>query len=239
LRIETAELVHSQNASAFKLEVHSVDSESIGCQKVRRPKLVQLELFQFSNRSCITTHHAIPTAQVHMANSVAIPQDIIYQVISEVGDERELLKQCALVSSSFLLPSRKQLFSEIYLRTERAAQRLRQCLIKNPIIQSFVKRIAIGPWLLDESNRLFNSSSLPTILQLQFCCLESFWISSVNYDRLDWNYFSSELKDALSNIIHSSTLETLHESHQCANYPLSRYCPSYDIAVAIHPASSF
>jgi hypothetical protein len=141
---------------------------------------------------------------------VAIPQDIIYQVISEVGDDQGLLKQCALVSSSFLLPSRKQLFSQIYLNTEGAAQRLHQCLIKNPIIQSFVKHIAmIQPWTSEESNRLFNSPSLPAILQLPFCCLEILSISSVYYDCVDWNDLSSELKDALSNIIHSSTLETL------------------------------
>jgi hypothetical protein len=49
----------------------------------------------------------ITTTQVHMAVSVAIPQDIIDHVIAAVGDDKPLLKQCALVSSSFLLPGNK------------------------------------------------------------------------------------------------------------------------------------
>jgi hypothetical protein len=47
-----------------------------------------------------------------MANSAAI----IDNVIAAVGDDKHVLKQCALVPSSFLLPSHKQLFSEILSR---------------------------------------------------------------------------------------------------------------------------
>jgi hypothetical protein len=143
-----------------------------------------------------------------MVNSVAIPQDIIYKVIAAVGaDDKKLLKQCALVSSSFLLPSRKQLFSEIDVGSERAAQRLHQCLIQNPVIQSFVRRIAIRPPF---SRSLLDSTSLLAIIRLQFCCLESLSISSVHsWDDLNWNNLSGELKNALSNLIHSSTLKTL------------------------------
>jgi hypothetical protein len=55
---------------------------------------------------------------------------------------------------------------------------------------------------------LMNSASLPVMLQLPFCCLESFSIGWA-CNPLNWNSFSSELKDALSHIIHSSTLKTL------------------------------
>jgi hypothetical protein len=55
-----------------------------------------------------------------------IPQDIIDKIIAEVGDDTRLLKQCSLVSSSFLLPSRRQLFSRITLSDDQACQRIWQ-----------------------------------------------------------------------------------------------------------------
>ena len=44
----------------------------------------------------------------HMAKSMDISQDIIDNIISAVGDDTHLLKQCSLVPSSFLLPSCKR-----------------------------------------------------------------------------------------------------------------------------------
>ncbi|KIL56625.1 hypothetical protein M378DRAFT_89061 [Amanita muscaria Koide BX008] len=148
-----------------------------------------------------------------MANSVAIPQDIIDNIIEAVGDDSRLLKNCALVSSSFLLPSRKRLFSQISLRDDQACQRLHQFLVENPVIQSFVRSIAIRYQTFQ-----LNCTSLVAILQLTFCYLESFSIIDINIgkqwywdqDPSNWNDFSSELKDALSTIIHSSTLKTLY-----------------------------
>jgi hypothetical protein len=156
-----------------------------------------------------------------MANSVAIPQDIINNIIKAVGDDNRLLKKCALVSSAFLLPSRKHLFSEIYLRFEgdrgdQACQRLHQFLVENPVVQSFVRSITIyRDWGYNDSDPhlQWNRTSLIAILRLPFCCLESFSINT-GYPLTpltpNWNDFSSELKDALSTIIHSSTLKTLY-----------------------------
>ena len=136
-----------------------------------------------------------------MANSVAIPQDIIYNIIEAVGDDKRLLKACALVSSSFLLPCRKHLFSKLSLirASDQTCQRLHQFLVENPVVQSFVRSITIGLY------KLLNCTSIIAILRLPFCCLESFSIFGWN-----WNNFSSELKDTLSTVIHSSTLKTLH-----------------------------
>jgi hypothetical protein len=141
-----------------------------------------------------------------MAKSVEIPQDIIDNVIAAVGDDNRLLKQCTLVSSSFLLPSRKQLFSTITLNCDQICQGIHQFLVQNPVIQSSVRAISL------ETSRPYytrsewmNGTSLLAILQLPFCRLERFTIR-IN---CDWSSFSSELKDALLNIIHSSTLKTL------------------------------
>ncbi|KAM6492892.1 hypothetical protein JOM56_011026 [Amanita muscaria] len=151
-----------------------------------------------------------------MANSVAIPQDIIDNIIEAVGDDTGcLLKKFALVSSSFLLPSRKRLFSELSLRDDQACQRLHQFLVENPVIRSFVRSIAIR-YSSSKSRLQLNRTLLIPILRLTFCCLESFSIDfetgrrwDWNLDPSNWNDFGSKLKDALSTIIHSSTLKTL------------------------------
>ena len=107
-----------------------------------------------------------------------------------------------LMSSSFLLPSRKHLFSELTLRRDHACQRLHQVFVENPVVQSFVKSITIMPY------EPLNYTSLIAVLRLPFCCLESFSIIGNNlWTPLNWNVFSSELKDALSTVIHLSTLK--------------------------------
>jgi hypothetical protein len=155
-----------------------------------------------------------------MAKSIDIPQDVIDNVIAAVGDNKRLLKQCSLVSSSFLLPSRKQLFSRITLRSDSGCQRIHQFLVQNPVIQSSVRAITLTEYIDSDFEysdysepEWMNSTSLLAILLLPFCCLECFSIN-VNPDywsaeRRKWNDFSSEMKDALSNIIHSSNLKTL------------------------------
>ena len=151
-----------------------------------------------------------------MAKSIDIPQDIIDNVIAAVGDDTRLLKQCALVSSSFLLPSRKQLFSKISIGSDQSCQRVHQILVQNPAIQSFVRTITLyaESKLAKLANRNFNPSEwmngieLLAILRLPFCCLERFSII-VSREDWNWNEFSSEMKDALSNIMHSPTLKSL------------------------------
>jgi hypothetical protein len=150
-----------------------------------------------------------------MAKPVEIPQDIIDSIITEVGNDKRLLKQCSLVSSSFLLPSRKHLFSRIILRNEKACQGIHQFLVQNPVVQSFVRAITLKDIWSYNFPQWMNGTSLLAILRLPFGCIECFSINlGKGYEEpkpwtRDWNKFSSELKDALSNIIHSSNLKTL------------------------------
>jgi hypothetical protein len=151
-----------------------------------------------------------------------IPQDIIDNVVAAIGNDKSLLKKCALVSSSFLHPSRKRLFSRIRLRNEQTCQEIYQLLTHNPVIQSFVRSITLmadTPNLKSlkassyiEWNQWMNSTSLLAILRLPFCCLECFSII-VDHDMVlnpwTWNTFSGEMKDALLNIMRSSSLKTL------------------------------
>ena len=132
-----------------------------------------------------------------------IPQDIIDNVIAAVGnDDTYLLKQCALVSSSFLLPSRKQLFSRITLRSDTTCQGIYQLLVQNPVIKSFVRTISIEnsqiSWYQPEVPKWMNCISLFAILQLPFCNLEHFSIT-LNRKCLSWNWndFRRELRDEI------------------------------------------
>ena len=150
-----------------------------------------------------------------------IPQDIIDNVIAAVGDDKHLLQQCALVSSSFLLPTRKQLFSKITLSNGQKCQRIHQFLVQNPVIQSFVRTITVAYTAHHVPSSIrpkggtdwIDDTSLPAIFRLPFCRLECFSIYfrhwRLDYWARNWDSFSNELKDALSNIIHSSTLKTL------------------------------
>ena len=144
--------------------------------------------------------------------SGVIPQEIIDNIIAAVGNfnDKRWLKQCALVSSSFLLPSRKQLFSRITLSNNRDCQGIHQFLVQNPIIQHFVRTIILkgsrwGPsGEFSKHPEWMNGTSLLAILRLPIC-LECFTIRGF----WDWDSFSSELKNALWNIIHSPSLKTL------------------------------
>ena len=140
-----------------------------------------------------------------MTKSLEIPQDIIDNVVAAVGDDKRLLKQCSLVSTSFLLPCRKLLFSKISLENDQTCQGIHQFLVQNPVIQSFV-----GTIILTLQNRQWvNGTSLLGILGLPLCRLEHFSIGCSWGGPSNWNSFSNELKDALSNFIHSSNLKSL------------------------------
>ena len=159
-----------------------------------------------------------------MAKLVELPQEIIDNIIAAVGDDTHLLKQCSLVSSSFLRPSREQLFSKISVGNNETCDRIHQFLVQNPDIQSFVRSFT-----MDNSKSIYtewmNGKSLLAILRLPFCRLVRFSIISGQYDShwdlilntwerknflsWDWNCFSGEMKDALSNIMQSPTLKTL------------------------------
>ena len=160
-----------------------------------------------------------------MAKLVELPQDIIDSVIAAVGNDTHLLKQCSLVSSSFHLPSRKQLFCTVTIGNDKTyCQGIHQLFVQNPDIRTYVRAITViwDEECIDDRT----SELLLAILRLPFCCLESFsivyedhdgdMVTYLNYEDYalrcepwDWDCFSSEMKVALSNIILSSTLKTL------------------------------
>ena len=147
-----------------------------------------------------------------MAKSVEIPQDIIDNVIAAVGeDDTDLLKRCSLVSSSFLHPIRKLLFSSVTLENDQSCEEIHKFLVQNPVIQSFVRSISLKHMSMPKSAQWMNGTSLLSILRLPLCRLECFLIAVDRESWMNWNWdsFGSEMKDAILNIIHSSALKTL------------------------------
>ena len=148
---------------------------------------------------------------------VEIPQDIIDNVIMAVGDDSHLLKQCSLVNSSFLLPSRKKLFSRITLENDETCQNIYEFLVQNPSIQSYIRAITLTAKIVPNKKYrytwLIRCLSLPAILELEFRCLELFSINVVpNYYYLKpwcWDDFSKGLKAALSKVIGLPSLKIL------------------------------
>ena len=141
-----------------------------------------------------------------------IPQDIIDNVIAAAGDDdTRFLKRCSLVSSSFLLPSRKQLFSRVTLENDQTCQEIHKFLVQYPVIQSFVRSISLKHMETPKYAKWLNGTSLLAILRLPLCRLDYFSIAVYPEFWMNWNWnsFSSEMKDALLNIIRSSTLKTL------------------------------
>jgi hypothetical protein len=167
-----------------------------------------------------------------MAISVEIPQDIIVSIIAAVDDDYDgirLLKTCALVSSSFLLPSRKRLFSRLNLQSEHACQTIHQFLAKNPVVQSFVRSITVD-WGYRTTPLQMNRTSLFCFLRLSFCCLESFSITLRS--RSNWSDFSGELKGALLTIIYLPTLKILYFAGM--NVPIMLFQGIYLTKLVLH-----
>ena len=175
--------------------------------------------------------------RAHMAKSMEIPQDIIDSIIAAVGDDRRLLKQCSLVSSSFLLPSRKHLFSRIILRNDKACQGIHQLLVQNPAIQPCVRAITLMDRWIGEFPQWMNSTSLPAI-RLLFGCLECFSINLDTVTRVMGNRnFGIEIVLAV-NWKMRSRISYIHPNfpqghHQSTSYFLPPDCPPYDIGVAL------
>jgi hypothetical protein len=156
-----------------------------------------------------------------MSNPLPIPQDIIDSVI-EVVDATSTLKKCALVSSSFLLPSRQRLFSDIRLRNETQCKQLYSTLVENAFFLSLIIKLTVikrdyeaknayfvpNPWFLT------SASSLPAILRLPMHRLSVFsLISSPLF--LKWERLSRNFLAALQNIIRLPSLTKLHLSAIC------------------------
>ena len=94
---------------------------------------------------------------------MAKSQDIIDNVIAAVGEDKRLLQQCALVSSSFLLHTRKQLFSKITISSDQKCEGIHQFLVQNPVIQFLCQNHSRTITLTDDFNTFYRFPVLITM----------------------------------------------------------------------------
>jgi hypothetical protein len=146
-----------------------------------------------------------------MVESLSIPQEIIDTIIGAIDvRDKALLKKCALISHSFLHPSRKQLYSIISLNSVQDCQRLCRMDVQAQYLQLFVKTLHIidSDDLQEESVFHDDSESLLPILRLPLRRLEILSVSSAG-DYGHWDSLTDNVKNALRNMIHSSPLTSL------------------------------
>jgi hypothetical protein len=133
------------------------------------------------------------------------PQELIDNIIGNIEvDEKYLLRTLSLVSRSFLYPSRKKLFAKIALIRQERSHGLLSVFTQHQYIQSSVRHLDIhyqgshcGPGPIHE----------PTLLSLLRLPLLSLRTLVLHLDsELRWPKLSSDLRDALSDMIHSPSL---------------------------------
>lgn len=144
-----------------------------------------------------------------------VSQEIVDNIIENINvDEKKNLRRLSLVSRSFLYPCRKKLFAKIALAHQEQSQGLLSVLAQHPYIQSSVRHLVIhypgsfrynfyGPTTFKPNDE----PTLLSLLRLPFLSLRTlvFYPSS----ECHWPKLSSDLRDALSGVIHSPSLTSL------------------------------
>jgi hypothetical protein len=141
-----------------------------------------------------------------MVKSLSIPQEIIDSIIGKIDvQDKALLKKCALISHSFLHPSRKQLYSFISLNSGQDCQRLCRMDVQTRYLRLFVKTLHISDVFAES---ILNNEYLLPILRLPLRRLETLSVSSEEY-YVPWDILTDNMREALWNVIHSSPLTSL------------------------------
>ena len=159
-----------------------------------------------------------------------VSQEIVDNIIGNINiNEKQNLRRLSLVSRSFLYPSRKRLFAKIALAHREQSQGLLSVLAQHPYIQSSVRHLEIHypssfrclPWYSEPTK--FQPNDEPTLLsllRLPLLSLRTLVFDSASY--CHWPKLSSDLRDALSDVIHSPSLTSL-ELCRAVRVPISLF----------------
>jgi hypothetical protein len=160
-------------------------------------------------------------------SGVPIPQDIIDTVIGELSfNDIDTLKQCSLVSHSFLASSQKLLFSMVYFRAGYAVRapfrQLHYLLNHSPHIISYIRELHVivisdtphlhslyGEWL-------FNDETFWFILQILTPSLQSFSLVAREHE-LAWACFPFKLQSSLLDLFISPNLTSVRLINICTD----------------------
>ena len=153
-----------------------------------------------------------------------IPQEIIDNIADELWDDADALDSCAIVCRSFLIPSRRNLFSDIYLNSVERLERLHRLLVSKPDLANYIRELTfVASFVSAEDKYLWLSSlrdgrTLPGILRLiRRLQILSWGIgTSVPWGAttiVSWGDFSPELQIALLDILRSPSLRSIELSN--------------------------
>jgi len=154
-----------------------------------------------------------------MGPSVQIPQDVLECIIDELHSDIDTLKTCAVISHSFLAPTRRHLFHSIRLDTPLLSHRLCNLFTTRPEIALYVRKLFLLTGdSLHRQSWLASDKSLPTILRM-VDHLQMFTMSQLT-QLIYWDKFSTEVASALADRFRSPML-TVVKIWQCRRLPVS------------------
>jgi len=160
-----------------------------------------------------------------------LPQDIIHAVIEKISpNDIETLKQCSVVSQSFLVPSQKQLFSVIHLTLKGrfSCQRLHHLLLNAPHIATYIRELHVvffsdSPHLQHTRKWIYGEETFPHLLQLMKPWLKSFSLAG-KYNSVNWALFPPELQNAILDLCTSPNLISIRLISICAGlFPIATF----------------
>ncbi|KAF9459604.1 hypothetical protein BDZ94DRAFT_1324665 [Collybia nuda] len=138
-----------------------------------------------------------------MNHTIAVPHEIIDEIISHLTDDLPALHSCSVTSRSFYAASRKHIFSTIRVYSPSTARKLNTLLDKIPDITSLVTTLHV--YVLPHKER----TSLPAILLRLRHVTQLIIGHEGDIGIMHWRTLSPLIKGALETYIGSPTLNTL------------------------------
>ena len=160
-----------------------------------------------SYKSSLSTRHPLPMPR--------LPQELIDVIIDQV-DDRETLKACSLVASSFVCLSQRLLFHTvdldyaILIPRKKAYARFLRLLTLNPLLGTYVRSLRLGDDSEDfgfSRSWIINAKNLPQLFQL-LPRLEIFSLT-FNSDERSWKSIPADIRSAFERLFCLPTVQAV------------------------------
>lgn len=132
-----------------------------------------------------------------------IPEDVIDEILTHLHDNSSTLKHCSLVSRSFLTPSRRLLFSTVFLKESRHVDKFYLLLQRSPEISNLVSTLQI----------YIDRIALPTLPAVLSHVTRVRHFSIDSHDYFTWGFLESEIRESMHALLVSNTLHSLKLAH--------------------------
>lgn len=155
-----------------------------------------------------------------MVLTVPIPQDVIDNIVDELSDDTDALKNCALVSHSFCLPGRRHFFSTIRLDRPSLSRNLYEQLSRNWSIRVYIRKLYILPASKSDDVYWFMTDRFCPLILGMLQKLELLSLGDKTSRFFCWDWVSSELQLALADQVRSPSLVEF-KIFRCLRLPIS------------------